>query len=68
MPFKNYTVVFRRPIPEGNSYKAQGFASLATTPGIAIQEWLEKTDYELEDLISIREVFATPEHDKFYPS
>lgn len=60
--FHNYSVVFK------DGPNARGFSALATTPGIAIAEWLEKTDYELEDLIEIREVFSQPSVDKFFPS
>jgi hypothetical protein len=59
---KNYSLGFKR---DGT---AQGFAELAKTQGQAIANVLERTDYALEELIDIREVFGTPRHDKFMPS
>jgi hypothetical protein len=59
---KNYSLAFRR---DGKSI---GFAELARTQGQAMANVLGRTDYDLEDLMDIREVFGVPRHDKFMPS
>lgn len=62
MAFRNFSLAFKR------DDKAQGVAELARTPGLAIAQVIVRTDYELEDLIEIREVFGAPKHDNFFPS
>ena len=62
MAFKNYHLVFKR---DG---LAIGVPELARTVGDAISKVLGRTDYELENLLSVREVLSAPETDKFYPS
>lgn len=62
MAFRNFSLAFKR------DDKAQGVAELARTPGLAIAQAIARTDYELEDLIEIREVFSMASNDKFMPS
>ncbi len=59
---RNYSIAFRK---EG---KTAGFAEVARTQGEAIAKILAKTDYEVEDLLDVREVFGASFHDKFIPS
>ena len=49
---KNYSLAFRR---DG---KSVGFAEVAKTKGQAIWQVLIRTDYEVEDLVDVREVFS----------
>ena len=62
MAHKHYALVFKR---DG---LAIGVPELARTLGEAISKVLDRTDYELENLLSVREVLSAPETDKFYPS
>lgn len=62
MAFKNYALVFK------HDGLAIGVPELARTIGEAITKVLGRTDYELENLLSVREVLSAPEHDNFYPS
>jgi hypothetical protein len=50
---KNYSLAFRR---DGQTV---GFAEMARTKGQAIWQVLVRTDYEVEDLLDVREVFSS---------
>lgn len=56
---KNYQVVFKR---DG---KAIGYAELAKTLGQAIDKAIDRTDYELDEVIRASEVFM---ENKFVPN
>lgn len=62
MAFHHYNLVFKR---DGH---AIGLPEMARTYGLAIAQVLQRTDYELEELLSVREVLSAPETDKFFPS
>lgn len=62
MAFKNYHLVFKR---DGH---AIGVPEMARTYGLAIAQVLQRTDYELENLLSVRQVLSAPQHDNFYPN
>jgi hypothetical protein len=62
MAFKHYALVFK------HDGLAIGVPELARTIGEAITKALDRTDYELENLLSVREVLSAPETDKFFPN